>query len=129
MSDASAEAERITAMLRGRGYATVDVPLSLLVSRVGVQRPSLVLCDVDAPGALDTLERLREIPGGATVDVLFLGEVGRTLDVEAERIARQSSGIFVRPVDVYALLRRVEAENWRFASLSRLYWTWPPTNP
>jgi hypothetical protein len=109
VSDASAEAERLTASLRARGYVTVDVPLGLLVGRVAVQRPSLVLCDADAPGALDSVERMREVQGGSTVDVLFLGEAGRTLDEQSERVARQSSGIFVRPVDVYALLRKVES--------------------
>jgi hypothetical protein len=109
VSDASAEAERLTATLRARGYLTVDVPLGLLVGRVAVQRPSLVLCDADAPGALEAVERMREATGGQSVDVLFLGEAGRTLDEQAERVARESSGIFVRPVDVYALLRKVEA--------------------
>lgn len=109
VSDASAEAERLTASLRARGYITVDVPLGLLVGRVAVQRPSLVLCDADATGALDAVERMREVPGGSTVDVLFLGEPGRTLDEQAERAVHQSSGLFVRPVDVYALLRKVES--------------------
>lgn len=109
VSDASAEAERLTATLRARGYLTVDVPLGLLVGRVAVQRPSLVLCDADAPGALEAVERMREATGGRNVDVLFLGEAGRTLDEQAERVARESSGIFVRPVDVYALIRKVEA--------------------
>ncbi len=109
VSDASAEAERLTATLRARGYLTVDVPLGLLVGRVAVQRPSLVLCDADAPGALEAVERMREATGGRNVDVLFLGEAGRTLDEQAERVARESSGIFVRPVDVYALMRKVEA--------------------
>ncbi|MFZ5891709.1 MAG: hypothetical protein ACOY0T_11700 [Myxococcota bacterium] len=109
VSDASAEAERLTATLRARGYLTVDVPLGLLVGRVAVQRPSLILCDADAPGALEAVERMREASSGRSVDVLFLGEPGRTLDAQAERVARESSGIFVRPVDVYALLRKVEA--------------------
>lgn len=108
VSDASAEAERLTSTLRARGYLTVDVPLGLLVGRVAVQRPSLVLCDVDAPGALEAVERMREASGGRNVDVLFLGEAGRTLDEQSERVARESSGIFVRPVDVYALVRKVE---------------------
>ena len=55
VSDASAEAERLTTALRARGYSVVDVPLSLLVGRVAVQRPSLILCDVDADGALEKL--------------------------------------------------------------------------
>jgi len=109
VSDASAEAERLTASLRTRGYLVVDVPLGLLVGRVAVQRPAVVLCDVDADGAIDTVERMRELPGARSVEVLFLGEPGRVVDTQAERVARQSSGIFVRPVDVYALVRKVES--------------------
>lgn len=109
VSDASAEAERLTASLRTRGYLVVDVPLGLLLSRVGVQRPAIVLCDADAPGALEIIERMREVPGGTKVDVLFFGEAERVLDTESERVARQASGMFVRPVDLNSLMRKVEA--------------------
>ena len=109
VSDSSAEAERLTAALRARGYELVEVPLSMLVGRVAVQRPSLILCDVDAEGALETTHRLRDIPGGAGVDIIFLGEPGRTLDDMADAVFHEGSGFFVRPVDVYALLRKVEA--------------------
>ena len=53
MSDASAEAERLMSALRSRGYNVVEVPLALLVGRVSVQKPALILCDVDAAPALD----------------------------------------------------------------------------
>lgn len=108
VSDASAEAERLTASLRARGYLVVDVPLGLLLSRVGVQRPAIVLCDVDAPNSLEIIERMREVPGGTKVDVLFFGEASKVLDEQSHRVARESSGIFVRPVDTYALVRKVE---------------------
>ncbi|HET9931930.1 MAG TPA: hypothetical protein VFQ35_14610, partial [Polyangiaceae bacterium] len=108
VSDASAEAERITSGLRVRGYLTVDVPLGLLVGRVAVQPPALILCDVDAPQALETIERMRALPSTSNIDVLFIGEAGRTLDEQAERVGVQGSGIFVRPVDVGALTRRIE---------------------
>ncbi len=109
VSDASAEAERLTTALRMRGYVVIDVSLALLVSRVAVQRPSIILCDVDAPGALDTVGGLRDVPGGSGVDIIFIGEAGGTLDDMADAVFHESSGFFVRPVDVYALLRKVEA--------------------
>jgi hypothetical protein len=108
VSDASAEAENLTASLRTRGYVVVDVPLTLLLSRVGVQRPAIVLCDIDAAGALDTIERMRDVPGGSKVDVLFFGERERTLAERPDRVARQTSGIFVRPIDLPSLLRKIE---------------------
>lgn len=109
VSDASAEAERLTTALRGRGYPVIDVPLGLLVSRVSVQRPSLILCDADASGALETIQRVRETPGGNRIDVLFLGEPGRTVDEHAGALQQEASGVFVRPVDDFILLRKVEA--------------------
>jgi len=109
VSDASAEAERLTTALRGRGYPVIDVPLGLLVSRVSVQRPSLILCDADAPAALETIQRVREAPGGNRVDVLFLGEPGRTVEQNAAALQQEASGVFVRPVDDFILLRKVEA--------------------
>ncbi len=109
VSDASAEAERLTTALRGRGYPVIDVPLALLVSRVSVQRPSLILCDADATAAIETIQRVRETPGGNRIDVLFLGEPGRTVDEHAGALQQESSGVFVRPVDDFILLRKVEA--------------------
>ncbi|MEI9942288.1 MAG: hypothetical protein WDO69_34155 [Pseudomonadota bacterium] len=109
VSDASAEAERLTTALRGRGYPVIDVPLGLLVSRVSVQRPSLILCDADATAALETIQRVRETPGGNRIDVLFLGEPGRTVEQNAGALQQEASGVFVRPVDDFILLRKVEA--------------------
>jgi hypothetical protein len=109
VSDASAEAERLMAALRNRGYAVVDVSLALLVGRVAVQRPALILCDVDAPGALDQVKRLRDVPGGSQVDIVFFGDAGRTLDALRDEVFHESSGFFVRPVDTFGLLRKVEA--------------------
>jgi hypothetical protein len=109
VSDASAEAERLTTALRTRGYPVIDVPLALLVSRVSVQRPALILCDADAAAALDTIQRVREIPGGNRIDVLFLGEPGRTVVERAGALQQEASGVFVRPVDDAILQRKVEA--------------------
>jgi len=109
VSDASAEAERLTASLRSRGYLVADVPLGLLVGRVGAQRPAIVLCDADAPSAIEVVERMREVPGGDAINVLFFGETGGVMDAQHERLSRQASALFVRPVDVYALLRKIES--------------------
>src|SRR5690348_14548641 len=79
VSDASAEADRLSTALRSRGYAVVDVPLSLLVARVAVQRSALILLDVDEDGALDAVDRLREAQGAAAPELLFLGEPNKVL--------------------------------------------------
>ena len=108
VSDASAEAERLTTTLRSRGYPVIDVPLGLLVSRVSVQRPRLILCDADATAALETIQRVHEILGGTRIPVLFLGEPGRTVDEHTAALEQEASGVFVRPVDDLVLLRKVE---------------------
>jgi hypothetical protein len=97
--------------LRTRGYQVVDVPLGLLVNRVSVQRPSLILCDADAPGAVESVERIhRDVPGGHRVDVVFVRERGSQSAPELTAIIeREGSGSFDRPVDDAALARKVEA--------------------
>ncbi len=111
MSDASAEAERLISALRTRGYQVVDVPLGLLVNRVSVQRPALILCDADAPGAVESVERIhRDVPGGHRVDVIFVRERGSQSAPDLTSIIeREGSGSFDRPVDDSALIRKVEA--------------------
>lgn len=109
VSDASAEAERLSSALRGRGYIVVEVPLAMLQGRVAAQPPALILCDVDAPGALEAMNALRRVDKAAGVDIVFLGEAGRTLDERADVVSHEGTGFFVRPVDSYALLRKVEA--------------------
>lgn len=106
VSDASAEAERLTASLRSRGYLVVDVPLGLLLGRVGAQRPAMVLCDADAPDALDVIERVKEVPGPKPIEVVFLADPARSSDERARGLA---TAIFPRPVDVEALAQKVEA--------------------
>jgi hypothetical protein len=106
VSDASAEAERLTASLRSRGYLVVDVPLGLLLGRVGAQRPAMVLCDADSPDVLDVIERVKEVPGPRAIEVVFLVEPGRNSD---ERAVRLAAAIFPRPVDVEALSQKVES--------------------
>jgi len=111
VSDASAEAERLISALRTRGYQVVDVPLGLLVNRVSVQRPALILCDADAPGAVESVERIhRDVPGGHRVDVVFVRERGSQSAPDLTSIIeREGSGSFDRPVDDSALTRKIEA--------------------
>lgn len=100
----SAEAEHVAASLRGHGYLVVDVPLSMLVARVAVQRPRIVLVDADADGAYAAVLRMRELPDADAVDVLFLG---RTTEPSADSM-EDAGNFFARPVDVGDLIQRIE---------------------
>jgi hypothetical protein len=109
VSDPSAEAERIAQALRATGYVVVDVPMSMLLARVAVQRPRIVLVDADAEGALESVGRLRELPDAEGIDVIFFGHAGQALKGPEDALAHEGSGFFDRPVDVPGLVRKVEA--------------------
>jgi hypothetical protein len=108
MSDASAEAERLSLALRGRGHWVVDVPLGLLAGRVAVQRPAVIVCDADAPGTLETITRVQLAAADRAIQVLLLGE--RTdLPTDSRReLEKLAGGVFTRTVDADALIERVE---------------------
>jgi hypothetical protein len=107
VSDPTAEAERVAQALRVGGYAVVDVPLSMLVARVAVQVPHVILIDADSDGALDAVSRMRELPDADDIHVLFLCRPGGAVASPEEALAHEGSGLFVRPVDVPALVRKV----------------------
>jgi hypothetical protein len=109
VSDPTAEAERVAQALRVAGYAVVDVPLSMLVARVAVQLPRIILIDADGDGALDAVGRMRELPDADDIHVLFIARPGGAIASPEEALAHEGSGLFVRPVDVPALVRKVEA--------------------
>ena len=109
VSDPSAEAERVAQALRAAGYTVVDVPLSILVARVAVQRPRVVVVDADGEGALDTVARMRELADSESIDILFMGRLGAAFQVPEEALVHEGSGFFARPVDAEAVVRKVDA--------------------
>jgi DNA-binding response OmpR family regulator len=108
VSDPSAEAERIALALRTVGYTVVDVPLTMLLARASVQRPRLVLVDADAEGAMECVQRLRELPDADDVEVIFLGHAGQTLAGPEDALLHEGSGFFDRPVNISSLIRAVD---------------------
>jgi hypothetical protein len=108
VSDASAEAEGAARALRQAGYLVADVPLSMLYSRVAVQRPHVILLDADAEGAFDCVRRIRLLPEATLIDVLFMGRPGAALSGLDEALERGGGGFFPRPVDVHAVVSKVE---------------------
>jgi hypothetical protein len=109
VSDPTAEAERVAQALRVGGYAVVDVPLSMLVARVAVQCPHVILIDADSDGALDAVNRMRELPDADDIHVVFIARPGGAVSSPEEALAHEGSGLFVRPVDIGSLVRKVEA--------------------
>src|SRR6185295_11434605 len=109
VSDASAEAGRISDTLRTSGYSVVDVPLTMLISRANVQRPHVVLLDVDAAGALDEVVKLRRLPGSGAVDFIYLGNGAGPVKSTEEALANEGSAFFERPIEISALVKKVES--------------------
>ncbi|MDB4934337.1 MAG: large Ala/Glu-rich protein [Labilithrix sp.] len=109
VTDASAEAERIGDTLRSAGYVVVDVPMSMLTARVAAQRPNAVLLDVDAEGVLAELARLRKVPGSGAIDFVYLGSGEGIVKNAEDALSNDGSAFFRRPVELGALIRKIEA--------------------
>ncbi|APR81130.1 protein kinase [Minicystis rosea] len=85
------------------------------VERAGTLRPDLVLLDFDMPGldGLDTLSRLRAIPGGDTARVVVVS--GRVSPTHRWRFAVLGVNDFVnKPIDFRQLVDRIEGIARRF---------------
>jgi hypothetical protein len=108
MSDASAEAERLSGALRTRGYWVVDVPLGMLAGRVAVQRPSVVVLDADAPGTSETVQRMQVAAGGKPIEIVLLAEATAASPDGRAELESQAAGVFTRPVDPGALVEKIE---------------------
>jgi len=109
VTDPTVEAARIEWALRARGYEVIDVPLAMLAGRVTVQRPHLVLLDVDAPGALETAARVRQLPGASGVHLIYAGVAGKTFESTKDAYAHEGSGFFARPIDIDALVAKIDS--------------------
>lgn len=123
VSDPTAEAERVSEALRAASFVVIDVPLSMLVARVAVQRPDVIIIDGDAEGALEAIARMREVSGCESIDVIFTGKSGglphvheaiggeqqEPMTAAEEAFAFEGSGFFPRPVDPVAVVKKVRA--------------------
>ena len=108
VADLTPEAEALALALRAAGHTVVDVPPSMLVARVAVQRPRIVLVDADTEGVLEVVERMRELPDADDIHVLFIARPGGAITSLEEALAHEGSGLFTRPVDVAALVLRIK---------------------
>jgi hypothetical protein len=109
VTDSTPDGERLGAVLRARGYSVADVPQAQLPGRTRLGLPSLLLFATDAPNALDTLREVLELHGSGKLGLLLLGDSEAELQEAANSLQREVSAMFARPLDVYAILRTVEA--------------------
>lgn len=104
ISDPSAEGETIATMLRARGYVVVDAPVALLEARVLGEPARVLIVDVDQAGAFESLERLRELGAGASLDLICIGDPVRAAELG---VPRSSGRAFERPLDFDEVLDQV----------------------
>lgn len=117
--DAQPEAVDYVRALQSHGYAVLHVELGELNQRVHEALPALLVCDVDAAGAVETLRQLHTTRETASVEILAVGAAGKTLAQHADAIALLSSGQFLRPVNANVLVLTVETRIGATPSLAR----------
>jgi serine/threonine-protein kinase len=91
------------------------------LGRAQAEPPDLVLLDFDMPGldGVDTLSRLRALPGGGEARVVVLS--GRVAPADRWRFAVLGVNHFVaKPIDFRQLVDRIEAIVKRFEETGRL---------
>ncbi|NUP08598.1 MAG: hypothetical protein HOW73_21325 [Polyangiaceae bacterium] len=106
LSDASVEGEDIASILRARGFVVFDVPLVLLEARVASDEPQVVIVDVDQPGAIEQIQRLRETLPGSRAHVFCLGDPLRAAELADVSL---TDNVFERPIDIQRLIDRALA--------------------
>ena len=107
--DPSAEGTRIESALSQAGYDAVDVPRHRLLDRVRLERPAAVILDVVDASSLTVVAQIRTIVGGESVHVLFVAAVGGLLRSSEDALMQDGSGLFLRPIDAAALVRKIES--------------------
>ncbi|MDP9127183.1 MAG: response regulator [Pseudomonadota bacterium] len=73
-------------------------------------KPQLVLLDVMMPGmnGLVTFERLRALPGGAQVPVVFMTARAHPLQMD-EYLKKGAAGVIAKPFDPTTIIRELSA--------------------
>jgi hypothetical protein len=106
--DLSPEGKRIADTLRVAGYVLVEVPPEELrgVGTASLPRPNVLLVDGNANNAIEAIASLRKLPGFASMDVVCLVDDDHDA---GSALPEDPAACFVRPVDVAALVRKIEA--------------------
>ena len=106
--DATPDSRVVRDALVAAGYAVLDVALSNLVARADIERPRVILIDADADGALDYVAQLRDsLLDADDIHVLFASNPDGVLASADDARHHEGSGMYVRPIDVPALVWQV----------------------
>ena len=104
VADPSPEGAAIVDALRMRGFMVIELAPEHLDARAIAESPRAVVVDIDHPGAIEAVERLRELSVGSPPELFFLGDPVRAAELGA---TRASGRAHPRPVDVDAVIEAV----------------------
>ena len=104
IADPSPEGGAIADALRMRGFIVIELAPEHLDARAIAESPRAVVVDIDHLGAIEAVERLRELSVGAPPEVFFLGDPARAAEMGA---TRASGRAHARPVDVDAVVEAI----------------------
>ncbi len=104
IADPSTEGVAIAEALRMRGFIVIELAPSRLATRAIAEAPRAVVVDIDHLGAIEAVERLRELSVGPPPEVFFLGDPVRAAELGA---TRASGRAHARPVDVDAVVEAI----------------------
>lgn len=106
MADGSPEGLAIAAALRTQGFAVATSSIERLEASVLDESPRVLIVDIDEPGAIDTIGRIRDLPEGVRAELVCLGDPARAAEVGA---TTTSGRAFARPVDIHAIIAQIGA--------------------
>jgi hypothetical protein len=104
IADPSAEGAAIADALRMRGFIVIELAPEHLDARAIAESPRAVVVDIDHLGAIEAVERLRDLSVGMPPEVFFLGDLARAAEMGA---TRASGRAHARPVDVDAVVEAI----------------------
>ena len=104
VADPSPEGAAIADALRMRGFMVIELAPEHLDARAITESPRAVVVDIDHPGAIEAVERLRELSVGSPPELFFLGDPVRAAELGATRASGRAHS---RPVDVDAVIEAV----------------------
>ena len=104
VADPSPEGVAITDALRMRGFIVIELAPEHLDARAIAESPRAVVVDIDHLGAIEAVERLRDLSVGAPPEVFFLGDLARAAEMGA---TRASGRAHARPVDIDVVVEAI----------------------
>jgi hypothetical protein len=125
VADPTPEGAAIADALRMRGFMVIELSPEHLDARAIAESPRAVVVDIDHPGAIEAVERLRELSTGAHPELFFLGDPVRAAELGA---TRASGRAHARPVDVDAVIEAV-ARIAQIGLEDDAFGTLPPPSP